>query len=153
MPAAVRAHVFDDRLPSTAEMESANKLRQILAGQIKDGEPTRLKLALDAETRADVVLAPALVRSFMDLLRYVGSGRAVTIVPIEERLTTQSAADLLDVSRPHLIKLLERGDIPHTMVGRHRRIRAHDLFEYKRRRDSERAVALSELAETDADLI
>lgn len=147
------AHVFDDRLPSTAEIESANQLRQILAGQIKDDEPTRLKLAVDAERRAEVVLAPALARSFMELLRYVGSGRAVTIVPTEERLTTQRAADLLNVSRPHLIKLLERGDIPHTTVGRHRRIRAQDLFEYKRRRDSERAAALSELAETDADLI
>src|SRR4051794_28711023 len=106
MPAAARAHVFDDRLPSSAEIESANQLRQILAGQIKDDQPTHLELALDPDKRAEIVLAPALARSLMDLLRYVGSGRAVTIVPTEEQLTTQRAADLLNVSRPHLVKLL-----------------------------------------------
>jgi excisionase family DNA binding protein len=152
MPAA-RAHVFDDRMPSSAEIESANQLRQILASNLKDDQPTTLKLAFDAESRADVVLAPALARSFMDLLRYVGSGRAVTIVPTEENLTTQQAADLLNVSRPYLIKLLEKGEINHTMVGRHRRIRAEDLFDYRKRRDAERARALAELAEMDADLI
>jgi excisionase family DNA binding protein len=150
---AARAQVFDDRLPSIAEKESANQLRQVLAGQIKDDQPTRLKLALDSDARAEVVLAPALARSFMELLRHIGSGHAVTIVPTEEQLTTQVAADILNVSRPHLIKLIERQEIPHTMVGRHRRIRAQDLFEYKKRRDAERAAALSELAEMDADLI
>jgi excisionase family DNA binding protein len=152
MPAA-RARVFDDRLPSTAEIENANQLRQILARNIKDDEPTKLKLAFSAEARAEVVLAPALARSFMDLLRYVGSGRAVTIVPTEEKLTTQRAADLLNVSRPHLIKVLEKGDIPYTTVGRHRRVRAQDLFDYKKKRDAERAQAMAELAEMDADLI
>lgn len=152
MPAA-RAHLFDGRLPSRAEIESANQLRQILADQIQDGQPTRLRLALDANARTEVILAPALARSFMDLLRHVGSGRSVTIVPTEEELTTQRAANLLNVSRPHLIKLLERGDIPYTTVGRHRRVRADDLFDYKKRRDAERTRALSDLAEGDADLI
>lgn len=151
--AAAKARIFDDRMPSSAEIESANQLRQILASKIKDDEPTQLKLAFDAETRADVVLAPALARSFMALLRYVGSGRAVTIVPTEEMLTTQGAADLLNVSRPHLIKLLEKEEIAHTMVGRHRRIRAQDLFDYKRRRDADRSAALDDLAAMDADLI
>jgi excisionase family DNA binding protein len=151
MPAA-RARVFDDRLPTSTEIENANQLRQILASQMKDDEPTHLKLAMDGSV-GEVVLAPALARSFMDLLRYVGSGRAVTIVPTEEMLTTQKAADLLNVSRPHLIKLLGREEIPYTKTGRHRRIRAQDLFDYKKRRDTERAEALSELAEADADLI
>lgn len=150
---AAKAHVFDDRLPSSAEIESANQLRRILASSIKDDQPTCLKLAVDAELRVDVVLAPALARSFMDLLRYIGSGRAVTIVPTDEQLTTQRAADLLNVSRPYLIKIIENGEIPHTKVGRHRRIRAQDLFDYKKKRDSERAQALAALAELDADLI
>ncbi|MGN6583695.1 MAG: excisionase family DNA-binding protein [Rhizobiaceae bacterium] len=150
---AAKARIFDDRMPSSAEIESANQLRQILASNIKDDEPTRLKLAFDAETRADVVLAPALARSFMALLRYVGSGRAVTIVPTEEMLTTQRAADILNVSRPHLIKLLEQKKIAYDMVGRHRRIRAQDLFDYKRKRDADRAKALDDLAAMDADLI
>lgn len=148
-----KAHVFDERMPSVAEIENANHIRQVLAEQIRDDEPTRLNIVLDADRRGELVLMPALARSLMDLLRHVGSGRAVTIVPTDEMLTTQKAADILNVSRPHLIKLLENGDLPHTLVGRHRRIRAEHVFDYKKRRDAERAGALSELAEMDADLI
>jgi excisionase family DNA binding protein len=150
---AARARVFDDRMPSDAEIENANQLRRVLAGTIRDDQPTRFELALGSDTRTEVVLMPALARSFMDLLRYVGSGRSVTIVPTEEQLTTQQAADLLNVSRPYLIRLLEKGEMPHTLVGRHRRIRAQDLFDYKKKRDAERAQALEELAELDAGLI
>jgi len=154
MPARARAHVFDDRMPSTAEIENANHLRQILANQLRnDDEPARLKLAVDAETRVDVVLAPALARTFMELLRHVGSGRSVTIVPTDEQLSTQRAADILNVSRPYLIKLIEREEIPCEKVGRHRRLRAQDVFDYKKRRDEARDDALSRLAEVDADLL
>lgn len=151
--AAEKARLLEDRMPSKEERESANQLRQVLANTMKDGEPARLRLALDVERRGEVVLAPALAQSLMTLLRHVASGRAVTIVPTEEMLTTQAAADLLNVSRPHLIKLLEKGEIAHTMVGRHRRVRARDLFDYARRRDAERERALDELASLDADLI
>lgn len=148
-----RAPVFDDRLPSSDEIESANELRKILAGHMRDNEPTRLKVAFSAEERAELILMPALARSFMELLRHVASGRAVTIVPTDEMLTTQQSADILNVSRPHLVKLLEQGAIAFTIVGRHRRVRAQDVFTYRKGRDAERAAALSELAGMDADLI
>jgi excisionase family DNA binding protein len=154
MPATARAHVFDERMPSTAEIENANQLRQILASQLRnDDEPARLKLVVDTDKRMDIVLAPALARTFMELLRHVGSGRSVTIVPTDEQLTTQRAADILNVSRPYLIKLIEREEIPCTKLGRHRRIRAQDVFDYKKRRDSAREEALARLAEVDADLL
>lgn len=68
-------------------------------------------------------------------------------------LTTQQAADILNVSRPHLIKLLERKEISHTMTGRHRRIQADDLFAYKQARDERRSEALGELAEMSGDML
>lgn len=150
---SVRRHAFNDRMPSQVEIESANKLRSILAGQLKADEPIRLRLAVEKGQQAEIVLAPALAKTFMELLRYVGGGLAVTVVPTQHMLTTQQAADLLNVSRPYLIKLLEQNKMKVEMVGRHRRIRAQDLFDYRKRRDNERAAALSELAELDSDLI
>lgn len=74
------------------------------------------------------------------------------VVPIQRNLTTQRAADLLNVSRPHLIKLLKAGDIAFTTVGRHHRIKAEDLFAYKVAREKARSSAINELIENEADL-
>ncbi|CUA96924.1 DNA binding domain, excisionase family [Pannonibacter indicus] len=101
---------------------------------------------------ADVILTPALSALLMDLLRHAGKADAVTLVPVSQMLTTQQAADILNMSRPFLIGLLERGDIPYDRVGRHRRSRAEDLFAYKDKRDAVRGKALETLAELDGEL-
>ncbi len=82
-------------------------------------------------------------------INQVGKDQAV----LKEGLTTQQAADILNVSRPYLIKLLDQGFMDHHKVGRHRRVRACDVFEYKQEMEAERSDALSELARTDADFI
>lgn len=145
------AEPFGDRLPSADEQAAANRLRQILAAQATDGEPQKLRV-LDANNEtAEIILAPALSRVLLELLRHIGSGEAVTLVPVGQMLTTQQAADILNVSRPYLISLLERGEIEHHLVGRHRRIRAEHLFAYKKQRDARRAKALADLTESDSD--
>lgn len=102
----------------------------------------------------EITLTPAMSDLLLDVLRHVGSGHAVTPVPIQQLLTTQQAADLLNVSRPHLINLLEQQAMPHSpLVGRHRRVRAEDVFAYKAKRDAERSEALDDLIAGDADLI
>ena len=73
-------------------------------------------------------------------------GRAIVLIPESQQLTTQRAADLLGVSRPHLIKLLEAGDLPYHKAGSHRRIYLRDIVAYQKRRDLERKQALDRIA-------
>ena len=115
---ALRKEAFFDRLPDEVEIKNAEQLRTIVASQIKEGEPTKLSLALeDGEVRT-VTLAPALTASLLEVLRLVSSGRGFRMIPVESELTTQQAADLLNVSRPFLVKLLEEGEIPFAKIGK-----------------------------------
>jgi excisionase family DNA binding protein len=88
--------------------------------------------------------------SVCELLRQIvplmAAGATIGIVPLHQELTTQQAADLLNVSRPFLIKLLDGGAIPYRRLGTHRRVRFDDVMAYKRRRSAERMKALDELS-------
>jgi len=77
----------------------------------------------------------------------MANGNAVTIVPVHAELTTQEAADMLNVSRPHLIELLEAGKIHFHRVGTHRRIRVKDLLAYRQLDETERKAVLDELTQ------
>jgi excisionase family DNA binding protein len=85
------------------------------------------------------------------IVYYMLQGRAVSIIPVNKEITTQEAADFLNVSRPYLVKLLEQGDIPFVKVGTHRRIRFSDMLEYKQRRDETRKQGLSEITHIAED--
>ncbi|MBN9430997.1 MAG: helix-turn-helix domain-containing protein [Bosea sp.] len=150
IPASARK--LGGRLPSESEKVAANQLRKLLAAHLA-GEATLSLLDDHTKKPAEVVLTPGLSNLLMDLLRHVGSGEAVTLVPVSRMLTTQQAADILNVSRPHLISLLAQGKIEHTTVGRHRRIKAEHLFAYKEARDAKRSEALADLAEQDAEYL
>jgi excisionase family DNA binding protein len=86
------------------------------------------------------------------LLAHLGAGRAVSIVPADAELTTQQAADMLNVSRPYLIGLLEAGEIEYRTVGTHRRITALSLLEYQREDDSRRRLVADQLTELGQEM-
>ncbi|GGX67855.1 hypothetical protein GCM10007385_41330 [Tateyamaria omphalii] len=148
---ALRKEAFSDRLPDEVEIKNAEQLRTIVAAHMRQGAPTTLSLAQEGGDVQNVTLSPALAESLLEVLRFVSSGRGFRMIPVGSELTTQQAADLLNVSRPFLVKLLEEGEIPYTKTGRHRRVRAEDLFAYKEKRDAMRSDALGDLARMDAE--
>ena len=142
---------FGAELPTADERGAAAQLREVVAAAQDDDGTLMLRSPTGEST--PITLTPALAELLMSILRPLSRGDAIALVPISQMLTTQQAADILNVSRPYLIGLLEQGKIPHEKVGRHRRVKASDLFEFKARRDEARARALAELAAGDADLI
>ncbi|MGA2328583.1 MAG: excisionase family DNA-binding protein [Bryobacteraceae bacterium] len=85
------------------------------------------------------------------ILKDLQAGKAISVVPEHQQLTTQRAANILGVSRPFLVKLVENGDVPFHMVGSHRRIYLRDLLDYKRRRDAARHGAINEMARSEME--
>jgi excisionase family DNA binding protein len=86
------------------------------------------------------------------VIETLARGQSITLVPHDKELTSQEAADMLSVSRPHLIKLLDRSELPFHRVGTHRRIRIEDVLDYRERRRAERKAGLDELARLSEDL-
>jgi len=112
-------------------------------------EAERARVRLDD---TDLVLPRQAVTLLRDILTEMAQGNAVTVMPTHAEVTTQEAADLLNVSRPHVVKLLENGEIPYSYVGTHRRIRYQDLLAYKKERDGNSQQALDALTQQGQDL-
>ena len=135
--------------PSREEVELARASGQRLAPLARLGRPVTLRVrdAGPGETIDETIELPAgAVKLLVEILDDMASGRAVTIVPKNAELTTQQAADFLNVSRPFLIQLLEEKKIPCRKVGTHRRVRFEDVRHYKEAIDTERRKVLDALA-------
>lgn len=134
---------FGERLPTAEEVDSA-------AGAMMAIETNR-----DADgslTIGDAKLSPSLVDLMSDLFSIVARGETVTLVPLSRQLTTQEAADLLNVSRPFLIKLIDQGALPCEMVGTHRRVALKNVLTYKATRTAGRRTAMAEMQDIAEDL-
>jgi excisionase family DNA binding protein len=134
---------LSERPPTEDEVRQASEAARALATALTpQGLP--FSVSRDGEV-TEVELPPALGQLVLDVLTHVARGEMVTFVPYGAELTTKEAADLLNVSRPFLVAMLEQGKIPFHRVGSHRRVRASDLLAFRAARDAERAQALRDL--------
>jgi excisionase family DNA binding protein len=113
----------------------------------------RLVFQIDGPKGKEDVIVPAAVASvFGYILAQAAEGNGISILPRQVELTTQQAADMLNVSRPFLIGLLDGGKIPSRKVGTHRRVYAKDVLDYKRADDARRSRALDKLVRQAQEL-
>jgi excisionase family DNA binding protein len=133
--------------PSEADSLVARDSSQRLAPYLAKKRKVRVQIVPEGsrDEEESLLLPTSVLNLLFAILTEMADGNAVTLIPIHAELTTQRAADLLNVSRPFLVDLLEKGEIPHRKVGTHRRILFRDLMEFKQRSDAKRKKALDEL--------
>jgi excisionase family DNA binding protein len=145
-------HTTDPVLPSEAEKQLAREANRKLIANMKPEGEMRLRLLEDSEEGDTIALPASAVRLLSESLAHIARGHAVTLMPVQAELTTQQAAQLLNVSRPFLVRLLDAGHMPYRKVGTHRRVQFDDLMAYKHRIDQKRRQALDALAEQAQEL-
>lgn len=120
--------------------ESLDKRKKTISIEVNDNEDQRIEV-------------PAKVFDMLKfILSNIAEGKAFSIIPLESELSTQQAADMLNVSRPFLVKQLEAGAIPFTKVGKHRRVLLQHLLEYKEQMEATREQALLNLSREAQEL-
>jgi len=142
----------DTVVPTDEDAQLAEKSSRLLSViDAKSRKSLSLRIKTDGNEEA-IPIPASLFRMLMDILTNMAKGNAVTFVPLHAELTTKQAADLLNVSRPHVIQLIETNKLPHRKVGTHRRILFSDLMAYKRQMYENRLKTLEELTKLDQEL-
>lgn len=136
----------DAVIPTPHEAALAEASCRFLTEHVPPGAgDVQLRLVEEGQESGVMTVPGAALTLFLRLLQEMARGHAVTLLPLHAELTTQQAADVLNVSRPYLIRLLEEGQMPHRKVGTHRRIPLREVLDYKTRTDAARRAALEEL--------
>lgn len=141
------------KLPSAEEIALARLGSQELSAVMEtNGEAQTINI-VDKSGKAHEVTIPASALSLMiEVLTQLGQGNSVSITPIHAELTTQEAADLLNISRPTFIKLLDSGVVPFTRTGNRRKVAFFDVMAYKKNLEEQSLAALDELTALDQEM-
>ncbi len=139
------AHSPHHSLPTAQEADLARVSGQCLSRYRDRNRPLSIRV-IEAGQEEPLDLPAGAVSLLMDILEAMAAGRGISIIPENRELTTVQAAEILNVSRPFLIKLLTAGALPYRRVGKHRRILMEDVMAYKSRSDRAREAVLDQLA-------
>ena len=136
-------------VPTDEETERAKNFSRILAKEFAPAESVTIQRDDGDES---IEIPRQVFNVLMRVLAVMSEGKAFSLIPMDKELTTQQAADILNVSRPYLNKILDLGEIAHRKVGRNRRIKFSDLMEYKKSQEQKSKSALQELADQSQEL-
>ncbi|HVW25501.1 MAG TPA: excisionase family DNA-binding protein [Polyangiaceae bacterium] len=135
------------KIPTTKDSEQAQVAVRALSGFLRRKSIRTIRVQQEGSKEEVSVSVPReAFELFLDILGQMANGNAVSIVPVHAELTTQQAADMLNVSRPFLVGLLDEGKIPFRLVGTHRRVKVADIVAYKEKDEAHRKSVLDELA-------
>jgi excisionase family DNA binding protein len=136
--------------PSKLEQKTALESYDALASMLEELQTENPEIEIE-ETTEKIRIPLNALKLLVKILEETSKGRLVSIVPIATEMTTQAAAELLGCSRPHLIKLLENGEIQFTKIGKHRRIRYEDIIKYKKEMKARQKQLLIEIMKSDEE--
>jgi excisionase family DNA binding protein len=136
--------------PTKEEQLTAIESYQSLAAVLEDLKSKNPEIEIE-ETGEKIIIPLNALRLLAKILKSMSKGQPISIVPIATEMTTQAAAEFLGCSRPHLVKLLESGEIPFVKVGKHRRVKFEDLARYKKAMKLKQEELLIKLMKADED--
>jgi excisionase family DNA binding protein len=148
MPALALEPVEPDEADISTALEALPHVKDYLASHTD----SVIRLVVSDDPQETLVVPRGAVELLARVLAHMAAGQGVSVVPAHAELTTQQAAELLNVSRPFLIGLLEAGHIEYRRVGKHRRIKALSLMAYMARDDQERREAAEELTRLNQEM-
>ena len=137
--------------PSKKEQKTAMESYDALASMLKVINSENPEIEIE-ETSEKIRIPLSALRLLADILKATSQGKLISIVPIATEITTQVAAEMLGCSRPHFVKLLEKGEISFTKVGRHRRVKYEDVIKYKKKMKEKQKQLLIEMMKSDEEL-
>lgn len=136
--------------PSKEERKAALESYRALSATLERNHSAYPEIEIE-ESNEKIKIPRKALQLLTEILKETSLGKPITIFPIASEITTQEAADLLACSRPHLVMLLEKGEINFTKIGKHRRILYQDIIDYKIKMKSEQRKLLIEIMQADEE--
>jgi len=138
------------QIPTREEQQTSMESYTMLAKMLPNLESDNPEIEIE-ETGKKIKIPLSALNFLADILKATSQGKPVSIVPLATEMTTQAAAELVGCSRPHIVKLLDKGEIPSTKVGKHRRVRYEDVLAYKNQMKTEREARIIEMMRLDEE--
>jgi len=142
--------LIDIRKPTKEEQRAARESYEALASSIEQLHTEMPEIEID-ETEEKIRIPLSALRLLAKILKEIGRGNPISIVPIATEMTTQAASELLGCSRPYFVKLLEEGKIPYTKIGKHRRIKYEDVVTFRKKMKARQRNKIQELMQLDEE--